>query len=159
MLKIFTKKTGQKGFTLVELLVVIAVIGILAGIVLVALGDARLRARNAQRMADIRAIQMAMEMFYDANDWVYATGADLEAVATDLAPYLNPIPTDPLGATPYVWIDNTADNQQFCVWAILEPRGEPGEGGAITVGEGGVFAASEKGTRELTAAPADLDCW
>ena len=60
---LFNKK--QKGFTLIELLVVIAIIGLLASIVLVSLNTAREKARDTKRLADIRQIRLALEMYYD----------------------------------------------------------------------------------------------
>ncbi len=52
----------QKGFTLIELLVVIAVIGMLASIILVSLGPARARARDARRISDVRQMSLALEI-------------------------------------------------------------------------------------------------
>jgi len=58
------EKKECKAFTLIELLVVIAIIGILAAITLVALSDARARARDSRRLSDIRQLQTALEMYY-----------------------------------------------------------------------------------------------
>lgn len=54
----------KKGFTLIELLVVVAIIGILTSMALVALSDARQRARDARRVSDIRQIMTALELYY-----------------------------------------------------------------------------------------------
>ena len=52
------------GFTLVELLIVIAIIGILASIVLVSLSSARTKARDTKRIQEISQIQSALELYY-----------------------------------------------------------------------------------------------
>src|SRR3989338_6268878 len=56
---------NQKGFTLIELLVVISVIGFLASIILVSLNGVRAKARDAKRIADLKQITTALELFYD----------------------------------------------------------------------------------------------
>lgn len=101
----------QKGFTLIELLVVIAVIGMLASIVLVSLGPARARARDAKRQSDIRQISTAMELcFSDAgcngasNDSSYkvvpAGGATARMDASfTIGTYMGDLPQDPGGGT------------------------------------------------------------
>lgn len=63
-------KQNQKGFTLIELLVVIAIIGLLASVVLLALNSARQKSRDAKRVADVRQIVSAAELYYnDANSY------------------------------------------------------------------------------------------
>jgi len=52
-----------RGFTLIEILIVIAIIGILVGIVLVAFGGARASARDAVRMSDLRTLEKMLEMY------------------------------------------------------------------------------------------------
>jgi len=60
-------KNKQKGFTLLELLVVIGIIGLLASILVVNLTSARRRARDTKRIADIRNLQTAAEDYYGKN--------------------------------------------------------------------------------------------
>ncbi len=57
----------KKGFTLVELLVVIAIIAILSTLSVVALNSARAKARDARRLSDIKQIRTALDMYYDSS--------------------------------------------------------------------------------------------
>lgn len=65
--KIKTLLNRRKGFTLVELLVVIAIIGLLATLATVSLNSARQRARDSNRLSDVRNLQSAMELYYADN--------------------------------------------------------------------------------------------
>lgn len=62
---IFSK---NKGFTLIELLVVIAIIGLLASVVLVSMGGARAKARDAKRQQELDSISLAIELYYNKTE-------------------------------------------------------------------------------------------
>ncbi len=85
-------KHNKKGFTLIELLVVIAIIGVLASVVLASLNSARRKSRDARRIADIKQLQLALELYFDATS-AYATA--LSALAPS---YIPAVPADPLNA-------------------------------------------------------------
>lgn len=57
-----------KGFTLIELLVVIAIIGLLSTLAVVSFGNARQKSRDTKRLADIKTIQTALELYFGDND-------------------------------------------------------------------------------------------
>jgi prepilin-type N-terminal cleavage/methylation domain-containing protein len=87
-----------KGFTLIELLVVIAIIGILSSVVLASLNQARAKSRDARRIADLKQIQTALELYYDANSSAYPVA--LSSLATQ---YIPTVPTDPTNTGSYVY--------------------------------------------------------
>ena len=64
----------QKAFTLIELLVVIAIIGLLASVVLISLTTTRKKANDVKRIADMRQIQTALDIYYDQNSSTYPAG-------------------------------------------------------------------------------------
>lgn len=149
---------NKKGFTLVELLVVIAIIGTLSGIVLVSLGGARAKARDAVRQSDMRQVSTAEELYYADNGAYFTNAADdgVPAIST----YLQSV-DDPLGGTThYTWANNTGalgcttdsynalSGQWFCAYATLEED-------SATTGETIYFVSTHLGTRKLslTVAP------
>ena len=107
-----TTQTNQKGFTIIELLIVIVVIGILATITAIALGGANERARDAAREADARNIRQALETYYTLGNSVYPTLDDVndsdfrEQFGIDEETF-----TDPNGSVDELTDDSTATNQ------------------------------------------------
>jgi prepilin-type N-terminal cleavage/methylation domain-containing protein len=71
-------KNKSKGFTIVELLIVIVVIGILATLVIVTFTGIQQKARDSKRKTDIAAVQAALESYYSSNN-TYPTMADLNS--------------------------------------------------------------------------------
>lgn len=84
---------SPRGFTLIELLVVIAIIGILASIVLASLNTARRKSRDARRIADVKQIQLALELYFDAAT-EYPTAISNALMAPT---YMPSVPVDPSG--------------------------------------------------------------
>jgi prepilin-type N-terminal cleavage/methylation domain-containing protein len=65
------KMKNNKGFTLIEMLVVIAIIGLLSSVVLVALGPSRNKAKDARIISDINQARAAAETLFDPSTGVY----------------------------------------------------------------------------------------
>ncbi len=97
----WAKQKQQSGFTIVELLIVIVVIGILAAITIVAFNGVQQRGRDTKRTTDISSVKQVLEM-YKADNGTYPavcsadnSGCNLSLLASALVPtYTNSIPQD-----------------------------------------------------------------
>ncbi len=121
---------GQKqaGFTIVELLIVIVVIGILASITIVSFNGVQSRARDTRRSADIHSVQGALEL-YKLDNGVYPSvgtdnsGYDLSTLATALVPsYLSKLPVDPKNTPSYSYVRGTIANDSYAIRMNYESK-------------------------------------
>jgi prepilin-type N-terminal cleavage/methylation domain-containing protein len=69
MISLNNRKLGGKGFTIVELLIVIVVISILALLVITTYSGIQAKARNSKRQTDIQAVQTQLEAFFSQNGY------------------------------------------------------------------------------------------
>lgn len=126
----------QKGFTLIELLVVIAIIGLLSTLAVVSLNSARQKSRDAKRVADVKQVQTALELYFqDVNLYPVAAtavalgdsthdclGADgYAAVASCGAnPYMGLVPSAPTPPTGNAYTYTSADGSTYSLTFTLE---------------------------------------
>lgn len=82
------------GFTLIELLTVIAIIALLSTIIISAINNARQNARDTRRAADIKQLQIALEMYFDSARKYPNDAQGLAVLASD---YIAVVPVDPVG--------------------------------------------------------------
>jgi type II secretion system protein G len=116
-------RKANAGFTIIELIVVIAIIGILAGIALPRLIDAPRRAQEAVLKTNLRAMRDAINQ-YHADKGHYPPG--LEALVED--EYLRTVPVDPITKSSETWqIEyHEPDPEAFPAETDESETGEPG---------------------------------
>jgi len=121
-----------KGFTLVELLVVMSIIAVLMGMALVSVRGSRLVARDSQRKTELEEIRSALEVYRSDNGVYPDVSGFAEVALTELinpsppgsAGYLGEIPLDPIDPT-YRYRYFTADNGvTYALCAYLEAGDE-----------------------------------
>lgn len=77
-------QANKKGFTIVELLIVIVVIGILAAITIVAYNGVQGRANNTAVQNDLRNVAQQLELYYLKNDFYPRNYGDLNSASSEL---------------------------------------------------------------------------
>lgn len=130
-------KINQNGFTMIELLIVIVIMGILSAIGLGTFNSSQLKARDSKRKTDIRAISDALEVYYndfgsyplsdgtggfvgcgiDANSETCGPG-DLWQNETNGTVYMVQVPSDPSDGVYYYMSDGTGS--YYRLYAHLE---------------------------------------
>ena len=121
--------SNQKAFTLIELLVVISIIGLLASVVLVALNSARQKSRDAKRLADVKQLASAFELYFnDCNSYPLVTAA------------------------------TTIDNTKTLKEGTAATCGNNQAGGTVNGGIGSTGGTTIAGQLPLTPTPADGAC-
>ncbi len=126
-------------FTLVELLVVIALIGVLSTLLLANFNAARQRSRDAQRKSDLRNLSTALRLYYNDNAGYPTSNGSFEIVGCGSATgrtacawgsswvtsegqtYMSNMPKDPTGVD-YRYIDVDADN--YTLTTCLENKSD-----------------------------------
>jgi len=124
------------GFTLIELIVVVAIISILTALGLVLVNDARTRSRDVRREQNIKSLQHAITLYAVNNRTYpttgvggeYLTGTDPVSTALLGAGTISTLPRDPLntGNYRYHYLSTTGTTYTITYW--LETGTVPGKG-------------------------------
>jgi prepilin-type N-terminal cleavage/methylation domain-containing protein len=120
----------KSGFTIVELLIVIVVIGTLAAITIVAYNGIQTRGRDSRRSNDISQLKTAIALYKtDNGNYPPACGADdtgcnVSNLASYLSAYIPTIPQDPqYSAKIYSYVRGPVANDSYAILVPYEVTG------------------------------------
>jgi prepilin-type N-terminal cleavage/methylation domain-containing protein len=120
----------RKAFTLVELMIAVAIVSILTGLATVSYTSVRQRARDAQRQNDLNQLKISLTTYFGAQvPSVYPAATTKitlnnsnDALSTALkTAYIRNVPLDPLNTGNYVYKYQTfSSNRDYTLFATLE---------------------------------------
>ncbi|HUY42082.1 MAG TPA: prepilin-type N-terminal cleavage/methylation domain-containing protein [Candidatus Dormibacteraeota bacterium] len=104
---------SERGFTLIEMMIVVAIIAILVTILVPNLMRARAQAQTAACEANLKEIATALELYETDHD-AYPQSGNVDASNSDLQPYVQQVPVDPAAGPgkPYTFTVSTDGNGQ-----------------------------------------------
>ena len=108
-------RSGEKerGFTLIEMMIVVAIIAILVAILAPNLMRARAQAQTAACEGNLKEIATALELYETDHD-AYPQSGNVDASNTDLLPYIQQVPVDPAAGPgkPYTFTVSSGDGAE-----------------------------------------------
>jgi prepilin-type N-terminal cleavage/methylation domain-containing protein len=114
---------NKRGFTLIELLMVISIISLLSTVLISSLASARSKSRDATRIAALRQVANALELYYLNNNFTYPVSSPAGWVYSCPTPGTN-------------WIKNGVDTNWSSGYITIQPH-DPKEAGCV--GNGSPF--------------------
>ncbi len=128
-------KGVKSGFTLIEILVVIAILGILIGIVIIAVNNVRGDAVNTRIVNDVRQLRVLAEAAYDNSAASYENWSSKAAVQEEVTTVLADLTDAHAGAPGAAYVLVDSEEREFCISAPLHVN----TGGHYCVDHTGAF--------------------
>lgn len=144
------KLNFNKGFTLIELMVVVVIIAVLTSIVMASFSQAKAKSRDAKRISDLAQIQLALELAFDkcniyplfgstSGRHTLITSSVVNNGCTNpaannanylMSDFISSMPTDPLTGQLYLYVNNQ-NRFDYRLMAVLETMTGTAAGGTI----------------------------
>jgi len=133
---------NKKAFTLIELLIVIAIIGILSAVVISSLYASNQKARDTRSVQSVKWIASQMEQTRNQISEQFILATTTPASIDGLT-----VPTsNSVNDGVFEWADNTTNRRTFCVWATME-----------NTDKGQYFVANDRGSQFSNTEPTDIN--
>lgn len=160
MMSNMKKNSGSAGFTLIELMIVVAIVGLLAAIALPSYQSYIARANRAAARAQLQQAVQYMQRFYAANDRYDADRTGTQTIWATMPPTFMRAPAE---GTQLYEISNTGGNASSAAQSTFTLIMRPVGTGSMANDKCGGFSMTQAGVKGITAAAATAaliaECW